>query len=391
MAGEVVAREIETRQRLRLGRSAIRLLAVLLLVGAGVGLYRLAERDRGHEPGTSAPAAIPVTTGLATTRDMPIWLSGIGSVQPINVVTVKVRVDGQLDRVAFTEGQDVRAGNVLAQIDPRPFQAQLSQALANQAKDQAQLTNARLDLGRASKLATLGAGTSQNADTLKAQVAELEAAVQADQAMVDTARLNLGFCTVTSPLTGRVGMRLVDPGAIVHASDPSGLVTVTQMQPISVLFSLPQDDLAEVLAGQAQGELPVAVETRDGGRHLADGRLVFIDSQVDPANGQVRLKANFANADRSLWPGTFVTARVKVRTDHAATVVPDRAVLRGENGPYVYVVRADRTVAVQEVKPGPSIDGFTEILSGVQHGDDIVLDGQSRLAPGAKVNEGPTG
>ena len=337
------------------------------------------------------PARLPRSRSppaLATTRDMPIWLSGIGSVQPINVVTVKVRVDGQLDRVAFTEGQDVRAGNVLAQIDPRPFQAQLNQALANQAKDQAQLTNARLDLGRASKLATLGAGTSQNADTLKAQVAELEAAVQADQAMVDTARLNLGFCTVTSPLTGRVGMRLVDPGAIVHASDPSGLVTVTQMQPISVLFSLPQDDLAAVLAGQAQGELPVAVETRDGGRHLADGRLVFIDSQVDPANGQVRLKANFANADRSLWPGTFVTARVKVRTDHAATVVPDRAVLRGENGPYVYVVRADRTVAVQEVKPGPSIDGFTEILSGVQPGDDIVLRRPVEACPRRQGDEG---
>src|SRR5579863_8417608 len=180
MAGEVVGREIETRQRLRLVRSAIRLAAVLLLGGAVVAVYRLATSDSGHENGVTAPAAIPITAGIATTRDMPIWLSGIGSVEPINVVTVKVRVDGQLDRVAFTEGGDVRAGEVLAQIDPRPFQAQLNQALANQAKDQAQLANARLDLGRASKLATLGAGTSQNADTLKAQVAELEATVQAD-------------------------------------------------------------------------------------------------------------------------------------------------------------------------------------------------------------------
>ena len=391
MAGEVVEREIEARQRSRFGRSAIRLLAILLVVGAGVALYRLAIPDRGPRQGTNGPAAIPVTAAIVTARDMPIWLSGIGSVQPINVVTVKVRVDGQLDRVAFTEGQDVQAGDVLAQIDPRPFQAQLNQAQANMAKDKAQLANARLDLGRASKLATMGAGTSQNADTLKAQVAELEATVQADQAMVETARLNLGFCTVTSPLAGRVGMRLVDPGAIVHASDPNGLAAVTQMQPISVLFSLPQDDLAAVLAGQARSELLVAVDTRDSGRHLADGKLVFIDSQVDPANGQVRLKANFANADRSLWPGTFVTARVKVRTEYAATVVPDRAVLRGENGPYVYVIRADHSVAVQEVKLGPSVDGYTEILSGVQHGENIVLDGQSRLAPGVKVNEGPTG
>ena len=391
MAGEVVEPEIKARQQSWFGRSAIRLLAVLLVVGAGVALYRLAMSDRGPGQGTSGPVAIPITAGVVTVRDMPIWLSGIGSVQPINVVTVKVRVDGQLDRVAFTEGQDVQAGDVLAQIDPRPFQAQLNQAQANMAKDQAQLANARLDLGRASKLATMGAGTSQNADTLKAQVAELEATVQADQAMVETARLNLGFCTVTSPLTGRVGMRLVDPGAIVHASDPGGLVAVTQMQPISVLFSLPQDDLAEVLAGQTRGELPVAVDTRDGARHLADGKLVFIDSQVDPANGQVRLKANFANVDRSLWPGTFVTARVKARTDHAATVVPERAVLRGENGPYVYVIRTDHTVAVQEVKLGPSTDGYTEILSGVRHGENIVLDGQSRLAPGVTVNEGPTG
>jgi multidrug efflux system membrane fusion protein len=391
MAGEAIGREIKTRQRLRVHRSGIRLLSVLLLVGAGFALYRLAISHSRHGPEVSAPAAIPITAGVATTRDTPIWLSGIGSVQPINVVTVKVRVDGQLDRVAFTEGQDVQAGAVLAQIDPRPFRAQLNQALANQAKDQAQLANARLDLGRASKLATLGAGTSQNADTLKAQVAEWEATVQADEAMVETARLNLGFCTVTSPLTGRVGMRLVDPGAIVHASDPNGLVTVTQMQPISVLFSLPQDDLAELLAGQARGKLPVAVDARAGGRHLADGKLVFIDSQVDAANGQVRLKANFTNADRSLWPGTFVTARVKVRTDHTATVVPDRSVLRGENGPYVYVVRADHTVAVEAVKPGPSTDGFTEILSGVQPGQSIVLDGQSRLAPGVRVDVRPTG
>lgn len=385
MAGEVVEREIEQPQRLWSARAAARLLIALLIVGGGIALYRLAVTDQADPRETSAPATIPVTAGVAITRDMPIWLSGIGSVQPINMVTVKVRVDGQLDRVAFTEGQDVHAGDVLAQIDPRPFQAQRNQALANQAKDQAQLANARLDLGRASKLAMLGAGTSQNADTLKAQVAQLEATVQADQAMIDTARLNLGFCTVTSPLTGRVGMRLVDPGAIVHASDPNGLVTVTQMQPIAVLFSLPQDDLAAVLAGQAQGELPVAVDTRDGSRHLADGKLVFVDSQVDPANGQVRLKADFANTDRSLWPGTFVTARVKVRTDHAATVLPDRAIQRGEAGPYVYLVRPNHTVAVQQVEPGPSTDGATEISSGVTAGETVVFDGQSRLAPGVKV------
>lgn len=321
MAGEVMERGVEAPQQLRPVRTVRRLVLLLLLMGAGVAVYRLTVRTNDHSHAATTPVAIPVTVGTVTKRDVPIWLSGIGSVQPIHLVTVKVRVDGQLEHVTFTEGQEVSAGDVLAQIDPRPFQAQLDQALANKAKDQAQLANARLDLGRANKLATLGAGTSQNADTLKAQVAQLEATVQADQATVDTARLNVDFCTVTSPLDGRVGMRLVDPGAIVHASDATGLVTVTQMQPIAVLFPLPQDDLPAVLAGQARGELPVAVDTRDGVHHLADGKLVFVDSQVDQTNGQVRLKANFANTDRSLWPGAFVTARVKVRTDHEATVV----------------------------------------------------------------------
>jgi multidrug efflux system membrane fusion protein len=391
MAGEAVGRELETRQRWRLGRIALGLLAALLLIAGAVMVYSMVVTSHVPRRAVSEAAPVPVTAGAATVRDMPIWLSGIGSVQPIKVVTVKVRVDGQLDHVAFTEGQEVQAGDVLAQIDPRTFQAQLNQAQANQAKDQAQLANTRLDLGRANKLATLGAGTSQNADTLKAQVAELEATIQADQAMVDSARLNLAFCTVTSPLAGRVGMRLVDPGSIVHASDPNGLVTVTQMQPIAVLFPLPQDDLPAVLAGQAHGELPVAVETRDGTRHLADGQLIFIDSQVDQANGQVRLKAQFANTDRALWPGAFVIARALVRTDREATVVPDRAVQRGESGPFVYIVRSDKTVAVYPVKPGPSAEGFTEILSGVSPGDSVVFDGQSRLAPGVRVEVGPPG
>jgi membrane fusion protein, multidrug efflux system len=386
MAGEVMERGIDAPQRQRPLRIAIRLLLLLLLAAAGVAAYRLTARTGDHSRAATDLTLVPVTVGTVTARDMPIWLSGIGSVQPINAVTVKVRVDGQLERVLFTEGQEVRDGDVLAEVDPRPYQAQLDQAAANKARDQAQLANARLDLGRANKLATLGAGTSQNADTLKAQVAQLEAAVQADQAMVDTARLNLEFCTVKSPLDGRVGMRLVDPGAIVHAGDPNGLFTVTQMQAISVLFSLPQDDLPDVLAGQANGELPVAVFTRDGSRHLADGRLVFVDSQVDQTNGQVRLKANFTNTDRSLWPGAFVTARVKVRTEHAATVVPDRAVQRGEAGTYVYLLQPDQTVAVRQVKPGPTAEGFTDILSGLKPGETIVVDGQSRLAPGVKVD-----
>jgi multidrug efflux system membrane fusion protein len=374
--------------RPRQGRAATRLLLLLLLVGAAIAAYRLAVNRGGQAsaPAASAAPAVPVTVGPATTRDLPIWLSGIGSVQPLNAVTVKVRVDGQLDRVAFTEGQEVHAGDVLAQIDPRPFQAQLKQVEANRAKDQAQLANARVDLVRFTKLTGLGAAPSQNVDTLKAQVASLEATVLADEAMIDTARLNLGFTSVTSPIDGRVGLRLVDSGSIVHAADPNGLVTVTQMQPITILFSLPQDDLPDVLAAASKGKPAVAAFTRDGARSLAQGELVFVDSQVDQTNGEVRLKAVFANADRSLWPGEFVSARLLVRTDHSVIVVPSRAVLRGQDGTYVYVLKPDQTVEVRPVQTGSAVDGVTALLAGIAPGETVVVDGQSRLAPGAKAD-----
>lgn len=385
---QALDRVIQAQPRVRSRRAASRLLLLLVLAGAAAAIYRLAAGDgeMAAVPSVSAPAAVPVVVGAVTSRDLPIWFSGVGSVQPLNVVTVKVRVDGQLDRVAFTEGQEIHAGDPLAQIDPRPFQAQLKQAEANRAKDEAQLANAKVDLARFTKLASMGASPSQNVDTLKAQVAALEATIQADQAAIDTARLQLGFTNVTSPISGRVGLRLIDPGSIVHATDPNGLVTVTQMQPIAALFSLPQDELPEILAAASQGKLTVEAYTRDGARRLAQGELIFVDSQVDQANGQVRLKASFANDDRSLWPGAFITAHLLVRVDRNATVLPARAVLRGENGTYVYVLQPDQTVVVRPVKTGPTVDGFTAMLSGVSPGETVVFDGQSRLAPGTKVD-----
>jgi multidrug efflux system membrane fusion protein len=382
------ALESGVRTRPRLGRASTKLMLLLLLVGGAVTAYLLATNRGGQAPApaASSAAAVPVTVGPAMSRDLPIWLAGIGSAQPLNVVTVKVRVDGQLDRVAFTEGQEVHAGDLLAQIDPRPFQAQLKQAEANRAKDQAQLANARVDLTRFTKLTSLGAAPSQNVDTLKAQVASLEATVQADEAMADTARLQLGFTSVSSPIDGRVGLRLVDPGSIVHATDPNGLVTVTQMEPIAVLFSLPQDDLPDVLSAASKGRLSVAAYTRDGSRSLAQGELVFVDSQVDQTNGQVRLKASFANPDRSLWPGEFISARLLVRTDRNVTVIPSRAVQRGRDGTYVYVLKADRTVELRPVKTGSTVDGVTALLAGVSAGETVIFDGQSRLSPGAKVD-----
>jgi multidrug efflux system membrane fusion protein len=368
------------------------LLFALIATGAG-GVWVGVKRDHSAPAASAAPPAaapaVPIIEGRAATRDVPIWLSGIGSVQPLNAVTVKVRVDGQLDRIAFTEGQDVRKGDVLAQIDPRSFRAQLKQAQANKAKDEAQLANARLDLERSTRLEARGVASKQTLDTQRAQVTALEAAVEADQAAIEMAQLQLEFSTVTAPLDGRTGLRLVDPGTVVHASDANGLVTITQMQPIAVLFTASQDELAEVLAAMAQGDPVVVAYTRGGGRPPAPGKLVFLDSQIDQTTGHIKLKALFDNSDRALWPGEFVDARVQVATVKAATVVPAKAVERGQNGTYLYRIRPDDTVEVCPVTVQHVADGFAIIAEGLTPGDRIVVDGQYRLQPGARVEPRP--
>ncbi|MDB4955607.1 MAG: efflux transporter periplasmic adaptor subunit [Myxococcales bacterium] len=357
---------------------------VLIVIAIGVIGVVLLRRHSGNSAGAAVPPpAVPVTVTHPQYADLPIWLEAVGTVQSVNVVNVKVRVDGQLQRVVFTEGTNVRQGAVLAQIDPRPFKAQLELARANLAKDQAQVTNAKVNLDRFQKLATLGAAASQNVDTFRAQVGQLEAAMQGDRAMIDTAQLDLSFTTVRSPIDGRVGIRLVDPGSIVHASDPSGIVTVTQMDPIEVMFSLPQDQLPGVLA--AQGALEVDAVTRSDGRVLAKGALEVIDNQIDPATGQVRIKALFNNERRTLWPGELVAARILLRTDLHVLVVPARAVQLGQNGSFVYVVAPNSMVAVRPVKVDASVDGFSAIASGLAATDSVVLDGQSRIAPGTSV------
>jgi multidrug efflux system membrane fusion protein len=366
-----------------------RRILLLVLAAAGVaGLWAGVERN-DSAPAASAPqagaSAVPITEGQAETRDVPIWLSGIGSVQPLNAVTVKVRVDGQLDRVAFTEGQDVHKGDVLAQIDPRPFRAQLKQVQANKAKDEAQLANARLDQERSTRLEAKGVASKQTLDTQRSQVAALEAAVEADQAAIEMAQLQLEFSTITAPLSGRTGLRLVDPGTVVHASDANGLVTVTQMQPIAVLFTVSQDELPEVLAATAEGDPMVVAYTRGGERPLATGKLVFVDNQVDQATGHIKLKALFDNTNRALWPGEFIDARVQIATVAAATVVPVKAVERGQNGTYVYRIKPDDTVEVCPVTVRHVDEGVAIIADGVAPGDRIVVDGQYRLLPGARI------
>ena len=366
-------------------RLTSRILVVALIVAGSAGLWVSVGRDNSA-PAAPAPAsAVPITEGRAEIRDVPIWLSGIGSVQPLNAVTVKVRVDGQLDRVAFIEGQDVHNGDVLAQIDPRSFRAQLKQAQANKAKDEAQLANARLDLDRSTKLEAKGAASRQSLDTQRAQVATLEATLEADQAAIEMAQLQLEFSTITAPLTGRTGLRLVDPGTVVHASDANGLVTITQMHPIAVLFTVSQDELPEVLEAMAHGDPIVDAYSRGGERLLATGRLVFVDSQVDQGTGHVKLKALFDNSDRGLWPGEFVDARVQVTTAKAATVVAAKAIERGQNGAYVFRIKPDDTVEVCPVAVGHVSEGIAIITEGLTPGDRIVVDGQYRLQPGARI------
>jgi multidrug efflux system membrane fusion protein len=368
------------------GKIAYGVVASIAIAGVAIFLTWPADKGRSAQPPASAtPAAIPVETALVSTQDVPIERSGLGFVTPLTAVDVKVRVEGQLQKVLFSEGQNVQAGDVLAEIDPRPYEAAVNQAQAAYQKDMAQLSIAKLDDERAKKLIASGGGTTQASQTATAQVAIMEATAAGEQAAIDTAKLNLSFATVTAPISGRVGFRQAEQGGIVHATDTAGLVTITQMRPIAVQFSLSQDELPDLVAGQANGTLAVAVDTRDRARHLADGKLSVIDSQVDTATGMVKLKAVFANDDLALWPGELVTARIILRTDHGSTVAPSAAIQNGQGGSYVFVVKPDQTVATVSVTTGPVSSGMTAFLSGVATGDNVVTSGQSRLTDGTLV------
>ena len=362
-------------------------LSILIAVSGGyVGWQHRATANPAAATASSPPApAIPVSVATAERRDVPIYLTGLGTVQAFNTVTVKTRVDGGLVKVAFTEGEDVRAGDLLAEIDPRPFQAAYDQAVAKKVQDKANLANAKLDLQRFSDLATRSFAPKQQVDTQRAMVAQLKAQIRGDQAAIDSAQTQLDYTTIKSPLTGRTGIRLVDQGNIVHAADATGLVVVTQLQPISVVFTLPESELASVQSALPSGPVRILAVSRDDHRQLAEGTLAVLDNQIAQTTGTLRLKGTFPNTDRALWPGEFLDIRLLARTAPNVVTMPSSALQRGPNGYYAYVVKPDSTVETRPLKVGQISDGVAIVDDGVAAGDKVVTAGQYRLQPGARV------
>ena len=428
-----VQTQARTRGRFRVWGMVFLCLLVVAAIVWGIWFFPAgdsASKNRNRDAGQP----IPVVTAVAATKDVPIYLDGLGTVQAFNTVTMKPMVDGPLLSVNFKEGQDVHKGDVLAQIDPRTYQAALDNAAAKKAQDEAQLANARLDLARYQKLVANNYTSAQQADTAKAQVAQFTALVQQDQAQIDTARTQLSYTTMVSPIDGRTGIRQVDPGNIVRASDATGIVMLTQLEPISVLFNLPQQSLPAVVKAMAVKAMPatampanalaggsatalaptvlapavlapavlgpavlgpavlgptvlaMAQDAMGGGLRLLDtGTLTVLDNQVDPATGTIKLKAVFPNKDRRLWPGGFVSIRLQSDVAKDAVVVPPSAVQRGPRGSYVFVIGEDNTAKRQAVTIGYEDDQGSVISTGLRGGDTVVIDGASRLSDGSKV------
>jgi multidrug efflux system membrane fusion protein len=373
-------------------------LALIVLAGGGYYYYKSrpsAESKAAPAPGARAAAvgSVSVAVTAALKQNVPYYLSGLGTVNAFNTVTVKSRVDGELQKVNFKEGQFVREGDLLAEIDPRPFQVALEQMQGQLFRDQAQLDNARVDFKRYDKLAKEGVIASQQVDTQNATVGQMEGAVRSDQAQIDNEKLQLVYCKITAPLSGRVGLRLVDQGNMIHATDPNGLVVITQVQPIAVLFTLPEDSLPEVIQHMKSEELGVEAYSRDDQNKLAAGKLLTVDNQIDPTTGTVRFKAAFENRDLSLWPNQFVNTRLMLAVRKDAIVVPLAAIQRGTQGSYVYTVRAGKA-NMQPVKVDLTQGNIALIGTGVSVGDQVVVDGQERLQSGTPVlvhNVSPSG
>lgn len=363
--------------------AAVALAVTATVMPRVVGTF--APSAEAQSPPPSSPG-IPVTAGVVATADVPVFLNAIGTVQAFNMVTIKSRVDGQIVKIAFTEGQDVKAGDPLIQIDPRPFQAMLDQALANQEKDQANLANAQRNLARDAALLKSNLAVSQQQyENDRATVATNQALVDGDKAAVETARLNLGFADIRAPIDGRLGIRMVDAGNMVRATDSTGLVTISQLKPIFVSFTVPQENLHKIHEKQAGGDLTVHAYGSDNKTALAEGKLTVIDNAIDQPTGTIRLKASFANADERLWPGEFVNVRLILSVRKGAPTVPAQTVQDGPTGQYAYVIKEDGTVERRPVEVAAVQDGVAVIGKGLSVGDRVVVEGQYRLTNGVRV------
>lgn len=363
-------------------------IAIATLLIVGVAAYVASRLLAPHA--TKAPTPpIGVTTARAQAQDVDIGLVGVGTVQAMQTVTVKPRIDGQLESVGFVEGQDVKQGQVLARIDPRTFQAQLEQAQATRARDAANLANAKLDLTRFQGLIKENATTQQTLDTQRATVAQLEASVHTDDAQIALARVQLDFTTITAPLAGRVGARLVDPGNIVHATDTTGLVVIRQIDPIDVVFTLPEEAVSRIHAATHDDQTALLVDAneRESGKRLSEGKLILVNNTIDTTSGTIQLKARFPNPQHTLWPGQYVDARLVLGQRMQAVTVPSSAIQRNDAGTYVYAVQPDDTVSMRPVEVAELQGNRAVIAKGVAAGDRVVAEGQYKLRAGAKIVE----
>ncbi|HKR84263.1 MAG TPA: efflux RND transporter periplasmic adaptor subunit, partial [Terriglobales bacterium] len=362
---------------------------ILLFAGILIALALTACNSGSRAPSTAranAPQSMPVTVAPVLKQDFPVYLSGLGSIQAFYTVSVKSRVDGQLLEVKFREGEHVNKGDLLAVIDPRPYQVQLDQAQATLFKDQASLRDAQLNYQRYKDLLqNSGAISQQQVDTQKATVDQLEGTVRNDQALVDNAKLNLSYSHITAPQSGRIGLRLVDPGNMVHASDANPMLVITQLQPITAIFTLPEDQLPTVAKQLRRGSLEVDAYSRDDSTKIATGKLLTIDNQIDQTTGTGRLKAVFSNEDSVLWPNQFVNIHLLLETRKNATVVPSAAIQQGPEGTYVYVVRPDKTVEARNVEVATTEGTLAQIASGVSPSETVVTDGQDKLQNNSRV------
>ena len=363
--------------------------AVLLVMATAGGALRLMHIDpfQTASAAVGPPAAVPVVAGIVAQHDVPIYLNGVGTVIAYNTDVVRAQIQGQLISINFTEGQVVHAGDLLAQIDPRPYQAQIDQFTGNLERDQAQLTNALANLKRYDQLGDKGWATPQLIETQKAQVGQLQAAIKTDQALIEAAKVQLSYTRLTSPIDGVVGIRQIDVGNIISPTTANGLVVVTQLDPISLIFTLPEDALSEIQHQQPATGKPLAVlaYNQDDTRLLGQGQLALVNNEILQTTGSIQLKANFPNKTRNLWPGELVNARLLVATRHDGLTVPASVVQQGPNGAYAYVIDADGRVSVRPIKVGQMAGGEALIDSGLKVGEQVVVDGQYRLEPGTSV------